>query len=223
MPYGMGYLFGWFRPAVLVLSLPASCVLSAPLAAGGSMRSWETETFLALHSDVQQELKHECVVGIVLTWRCEIIWEIVQRFSISRALGMLCTQNSEFKKFWKFCVGKIMPILFPLFNCIFTWGISYSTSNEWDLFRNNLFEGSDSPLCLQVMSHKSSISQETSPTLVRHNLFCSGALSKRKTATCSGGSRTELQRWPVGWSMPMKKVSKLELFSLEKRKIWGLL
>lgn len=61
--YDMGYPFTWFRPAVLVLFLTASCVLSAPLTGGGSMG---TETFLAAYSDAQQEVKHDCVISIVL-------------------------------------------------------------------------------------------------------------------------------------------------------------
>ena len=65
MPDGMEYPSGQRSSAVLVLPPPSSfCPRSCPHWQD-STRNWKTETFLALCSTAQQQLKHCCVIKIV--------------------------------------------------------------------------------------------------------------------------------------------------------------
>lgn len=62
-PCGMVYPFGQFESAVLVLPSPTSCTPSAPLI---GRTVWKAETCLALRSIGQQQLRHQCVISVIL-------------------------------------------------------------------------------------------------------------------------------------------------------------
>ena len=63
--FGIELPFGQFRSAVLILCPHSSFPPPCPHTGMDSMRTWKTETSLALYSTVQQQLKHPCVSNIV--------------------------------------------------------------------------------------------------------------------------------------------------------------